>query len=359
MIFYKDSTFHFYEIFNPETGALLRSDVIENGQESSIPAPMRSFPELIDVGVMGHCHAAKYGLCKDFGVDCYQMGSSRIRSNLPLAKYKLLLEQCKGRVYQIVLGGSGDPVKHEHFAELIKLTRQAGIVPNLTTTGFQLTDYEASLISEYCGAVAVSYYSRLDESFRETSEIPLNAIRKLKKAGCKVNVHFVLSNETIKDALYRINNNLFPEGINGVIFLLYKPVGEGVPEKVLSASSPEYRELLALIQEDQNKFRIGFDTCQTPALRQICDRLNPKSIEPCEAARFSMYVDSDFMAYPCSFACHSKDFQVDLDNLSVLEAWNSVHFQNFRNTQDNACVGCTQTNCCKCVLGHVLDICPV
>lgn len=57
MIYSFDKKYNFFEIFNDKTGAMLRSNVIISGKESVAPT-MRSFPELIDVGIMGHCHAA-------------------------------------------------------------------------------------------------------------------------------------------------------------------------------------------------------------------------------------------------------------------------------------------------------------
>ena len=50
MIIYKDEVFGFFEIFNEENGTLFRSDI--NG----VDPVMRSFPELLDVGIMGHCN---------------------------------------------------------------------------------------------------------------------------------------------------------------------------------------------------------------------------------------------------------------------------------------------------------------
>ena len=46
MIIYKDEKFRFCEIFNEENGTLIRSDI--NG----IEPVMRSFPELLDVGIV-------------------------------------------------------------------------------------------------------------------------------------------------------------------------------------------------------------------------------------------------------------------------------------------------------------------
>ena len=74
MIYYKDNRFSFIELFNDETGTLIRSNVLEHGVETKQLPLMRSFPELIDIGIMGACNAGKSGLCRNAGVDCYQLG---------------------------------------------------------------------------------------------------------------------------------------------------------------------------------------------------------------------------------------------------------------------------------------------
>lgn len=46
----------FVSMFDPKTGFYARSGVIdENGKDTGVDPFMTSYPELIDVGVMGHC----------------------------------------------------------------------------------------------------------------------------------------------------------------------------------------------------------------------------------------------------------------------------------------------------------------
>ncbi|MDR1397760.1 MAG: hypothetical protein LBJ14_08515 [Desulfarculales bacterium] len=357
MIFYRDERYNFFEIFNENTGSLLRSNLIVSGKESSVPARLRTFPELIDVGIMGHCHAAYSNLCQSFGVDCYQNGHSYSSRNLSLESYKLILEQCRRRVFQIVLGGIGDPNKHENFDKILELTRHENIIPNLTTSGFNLSDDEAQLISYYCGAVAVSFYSKLDKNFDETSMITELAVKKLINFGCKVNIHYVLSNTTINDAIYRLRKKKFPNGINAVIFLLYKPIGEGKIDKVIDVTGYEYLTLLDTIESIDFDFRIGFDTCQSPALRRFCTTISQNTIESCEASRFSMYIGNDYRAYPCSFAYSNSCLNLNLNDISIQDAWDSFEFSSFRDRQEKMCFGCNIRNCSGCALDNGVTIC--
>ena len=153
MIFYKDEQYRFYEIFNEENGTLIRSDI--NG----IDPVCRSFPELLDVGIMGHCINGHY--CKMAGIDCYQKGASLKTPHMTIADFAFIAKQAAGKTFQIALGGAGDPNKHPDFQQILKICRHYRIVPNLTTSGWEIIDNEIQAIKNYCGAVAVSWYSRL------------------------------------------------------------------------------------------------------------------------------------------------------------------------------------------------------
>lgn len=350
MIYYKDEKYCFVELFNESSGMLVRSDILEQGQETGQVPKMRSFPELIDIGIMGSCIAGKAGICRSAGIDCYQCGPLSSNTDMNLLEYEHIIKQCGGRVFQVALGGAGDPNKHKQFEDILCLTRKAGIVPNYTTSGYQLTEEEAQLTKTYCGAVAVSYYSRLDECENETNPDTITAIRKFVCAGCTTNIHYVLSRNNIKEALYRVKNNLFPNGINAVVFLFYKPVGLARKDYVLDFKNQDYIELLYEISQACCGWKYGFDTCQSPAICQYAKWVAPEAIEFCEAARFSMYIDSRCIAYPCSFGCEHVEFSVDLRKHTIQEAWDSEQFAAFRNEQGALCA---VDRCRSCALGLV------
>lgn len=350
MIYYRDKKYCFVELFNESTGTLVRSDVLEHGQETGQTPEMRSFPELIDIGIMGSCIAGKTGICHSVGIDCYQCGSLSDNTDMSLSEYEYIIKQCGGRVFQVALGGAGDPNKHKQFGSILRLTRETGIVPNYTTSGYQLTDEEIQLTKKYCGAVAVSYYSKLDEHGSESNSGTITAIRKFIDAGCTTNIHYVLSRKNIKEALYRVRNNLFPKGINAVIFLLYKPVGLASKNHALDFKNQDYIQLLSEISRACSDWKYGFDTCQSPAIYQHAKWVAPEVVEFCEAARFSMYIDSRCIAYPCSFGRERPEFSVDLRTQTIQEAWDSKQFAAFRNKQGSLH---TIGGCRSCALGLV------
>ena len=350
MIFYKDEKYNFFEIFNEKNGWLFRSDI--NGMDP----PMRSFPELLDVGIMGHCVSSDY--CTKAGIDCYQNGHSIDSPHMKYEDFLSIVKQSSGKVFQIALGGAGDPNKHPQFAEILKTCRDFGIVPNLTTSGFNLSIDEIDLIKKYCGAVAVSWYSRLRKG-KESNPKTILALETLIKANCTVNIHYVVSNDTIGEAIYRMENNLFPRGINAVIFLLYKPVGLGVEEKTIKLNNKHLKTFLSLATEREHPFRIGFDTCFTPAIMSFSNYVEPICIDNCEAATFSMYIDSQMNCYPCSFGIWDNSFSESLNDKKLQEIWLGKAFTSFRRRKKEKCLNCEKYSYCKggCKLDISIDLC--
>lgn len=350
MIIYKDEVFGFFEIFNEKNGTLIRSDV--NG----VDPVMRSFPELLDVGIMGHCDSGEY--CINAGVDCYQSGQTIYAPHMTIENFSKIAKQAAGKTFQIALGGAGDPNKHPKFENIMKICRVFRIVPNMTTSGFFLTDKEVQLIKKYCGAVAVSWYSRLING-RETNPETIQAVERLIQVGCTTNIHYVVSKDTINEAIIRLEMNLFPRGINAVVFILYKPVGNGVTEKVLKHTDVRLERFFSLVTEKKYSYRIGFDTCFTPAILCRANTIPTASIDACEAATFSMYIDSQMNCFPCSFGIWDKRISESLDEKMLREIWMGEKFTEFRMRKKRKCINCGHRQLCQdgCRLGVDIDLC--
>ena len=354
---YYDKENKFLEIFDTDTGAYIRTGVIKDGKDTNIDPFMRFFPGLLDVGIMGGCKAASSGLCKAGGSlsGCYQGARPYNPDNdMKLEDYKKIVDEgAKHGLMQIALGGAGNPNDHAHFEEICKYTREHDIVPNYTTAGIGLTDKMAEITKEYCGAVAVSWYKQ---------QFTVDALRKFISKGCKTNIHYVLSKETINDAISLLENhtlsyqdsedkeqvfNLEQEHINAIIFLLYKPVGLGKVENMLTLADDKnnIERFFDLVSSKSHCFKIGFDSCSIPAVLNYSKNVDLNSVDTCEGGRFSAYISADMTMVPCSFD-QSHKWGVSLREHSVLEAWKSSEFENFRNHMRNACPNCEKCEAC-------------
>ena len=338
---YCDKKYKFFEKFNTETGFYIRSGVLAKNSEGKIVETkidpfMRSYPSLLDIGVMGECQHGQRGLCLKASTDCYQSGSKLKKSNMSFTDYESILKQCKGSVFQIALGGRGDVNKHEDFDKLIKLSRDYDIVPNYTTSGFNLTDDEVATTKKHVGAVAVSMYNQ---------PYTYDAISMFIDANIKTNIHFVLSKKSIDEAINLIKTDSFPKGINAVVFLLYKPVGEGQDKFVLDVNDSKVINFFNLIDEFKGSYKIGVDSCSIPGIINLTKKINTVFVDTCEGARFSAYISSEMEIVPCSFDQTSK-WGIDLKNNTIKEAWNSDLFNQFRYSLKNSCMSCIDRKEC-------------
>lgn len=334
----------FVSMFNPDTGFYMRSGVIdENGKDTGVDPFMTSFPELIDIGVMGHCVHGASGLCIKSGVQCYQNGLKTKFPNMSFENFKRIVNECKGKTFQFALGGRGDVDQHEDFEKILRYCRENGIVPNFTSSGLGFTDEIVALCKELCGAVAISWY-RQEHTYR--------AIQMLLDAGVKTNIHYVLGNNSIDEAIERLKNNDFPKGISSVIFLLHKNVGLGQDSNVLSADDPKVKEFFEVIDTGEFNFQIGFDSCTIPGVINFTRNINADTYDTCEGGRWSMYITSDMKALPCSFDNQEMRWAYDISNDTIQNAWNSEQFEEFRSHFKNSCKGCSRR--CECMGG-----CPI
>lgn len=328
-----DKKNRYISMFNPDTGFYMRSGILdEHGKDTGVDPFMSSFPELIDVGIMQTCVCAK-----QCNVDCYQKAIDRTGENMSVENFKRILEECKGKCFQFALGGAGDVDTHENFEEILSLCREYDIVPNFTTSGIAMTKEKAEICKEYCGAVAVS------EHFAPYTD---RAIDMLIEAGVKTNIHYVLSSRTIQDATAKLMLDGFKDGINAVVFLLYKPVGLGRIENVINANDPRVIDFFRAVDNFNGKHKIGFDSCTVPALINFTEKINPDSFDTCEGGRWSMYITSDMKALPCSFDNQDMKWAYDISNDTIQHAWDSEVFEDFRNHFRNSCPECKKRNQC-------------
>lgn len=328
---------NFISYFNEKTGEYIRSGIIEDGKDTGRDPFMASFPELLDIGIMGHCLHGKSGLCMAAGVECYQDGLHADNKNMTLNDFRKIAEQCKNQTYQFALGGCGDPDQHEEFEEILKICKEYCIVPNFTTSGLGMTEDIAKICKQYCGAVAVSWYR---------SDYTIRAVEMLIKAGVKTNIHYVLHKESVREAICLLKTKTFPKGINAVIFLLHKPVGLGTREKSINQKNEDFIEFIKYVSEERLEYKIGFDSCTVPALINHLGTIDVDSLDTCEGARWSAYVTSDMKMLPCSFDNQEQRWAVDLRTHTIKQAWESSEFENFRDHFRNACPSCEKREQC-------------
>lgn len=106
-------------------------------------------------------------------------------------------------------------------------------------------------------------------------------------------------------------------------------------------------------------YKVGFDTCFTPAILRWADTVPKTCIDACEAATFSMYIDSQMNCYPCSFGIWDKSVSESLSDKTLQEIWLGKKFAAFRNWKKEKCINCNQQVLCQggCKIRANIDLC--
>lgn len=291
---------------------------VANGKEitfgkSGFPDPfMLDYPNLIDIGIMGHC----LNKCKF----CYQGGQEQ--PNMKLEDFRRIIDESKTYTNQVALGGRGDPNLHENFGDIVEYARENIVVPNYTTSGLGLTSDHIE-ISKMCGAVAVSDYDQ---------EFTYSALQRLMDSDIKTNLHFLLSKKSLEKAVNIFKGRDVWDGkidldrLNAVIFLLFKPQGRGRELKDWILTNEDLKEFMDLRMEGKTNFKIGMDSCLVNRLSQTTTltKLEEIFLDTCEAARMSCYISPDMIFMPCSFADKDK-YGISLKDISIEDAWKQSH----------------------------------
>lgn len=105
------------------------------------------------------------------------------------------------RPFQIAIGSEGEPTIHPQFTDFLRTVYNTGVVPNYTTNGIVLSNYDDTWCREilkatrnYVGGVAVSFGNK---SIRGKA---INAIENLVVYGdCKVMIHHLISDKKSVD----------------------------------------------------------------------------------------------------------------------------------------------------------------
>lgn len=326
--------------FSKKSGKFIRWGLYLGGEDIEVKySPLG--PEIADIEISTICHGPNNKPCSW----CY-------KSNIAQGKYMTLDEYKKvlkvlnhnHTLTQVALG-IGDIDSNPDLEKIIKYTRyEMGIIPNITINGFRMNDYYYDLLSKYCGAVSVSRYD--DTVMTETIKnlYLYNRFKTENSTLQGINIHMILCNDTFESCMNFVKNiytqNKLRSYVNAIIFLTMKPVGCRNNFKS-NITEEQHKELIDYCLE--NDIPIGFDSCGCyNFLKSIQNHKNFEYFnmlaEPCESSLFSIYVNVDGYAYPCSFyeqtVTDKESYPYLLfDNTDLMmDVWFNEKFNSFRKT---------------------------
>jgi organic radical activating enzyme len=278
----------YWTLFDRTTGNKVRLST-----NNTVEAYTKStYPELVDIHLTSFCRAG----C----TWCYQASTKDGQHGDRLDILRTIAALSQMGVFEIAYGG-GEPTDHPNFAEIIRYTKERGIVPNFTTYSVKWTlDPEiVKAVSEHVGAIGVSVHNEKD--LNKVNKIGENLTKTLKAQGQRyvrvpnlVAQHVVGSVGLVETA--NILERCWEEGIH-VLLLGYKNVGFG--SKFTPHDMEGIDTILRLRQQrkepswNANFSMLGVDTAFVQQFGSVLDELEiPKVLVTSDEGKFSMYIDA-------------------------------------------------------------------
>jgi len=177
----------------------------------------------------------------------------------------------------------------------------------------------------------------------------ISAINKFIDSGIKTNIHFVVSKETFPLAIRILkgediwNGKIPLDKLNAVVFLLFKPQGNGADKQYLCLDKYEIKMFADLLLQPKTKFKVGCDSCminKVSGVRKLT-KTEKVCVDTCEGGRMSCYISPDMKFMPCSFGCKEiYGTDINIDN-SIKDIWkNGKSFIKFREVLENNPMTC-------------------
>jgi MoaA/NifB/PqqE/SkfB family radical SAM enzyme len=330
-------------VFDTSTGFTARWG--NSKDENPVMCPLG--PEIADIEISTICHGI--GKTMETRVPCSWCYKSNTGTgeNMSFETFSGVLSKMKN-LDQVALG-IGDIDGNPDLWRIMQLSRDHGVIPNVTVNGMGIDQETAQRLAKLCGAVAVSHYG---------DDLCFNAVNALSEAGLKqVNIHKLLSKETLASCfrlIDQVKTDSRLKGLKAIVFLMLKPKGDR--NKLHGIDSlEEYRALLDYACK--KGVGVGMDSCSAPMALKSLPAAFADSVEPCESGLFSIYVNVKGEIFPCSFTEGTPGWETGINVLAVsdfrAEVWYSPRLVAWRSNLIKSADGCVCDKKADC------RVCPV
>jgi len=304
--------------FNKTTGFFARWGKTEDED----PQMSNEGPEILDMEISDICTGINGKPCKF----CYKSNTGSGK-NMSFDTFKTIFHKMPKTLCQIAFG-IGSVNTNPVLFKILQYTRDNGVIPNITING-EATDEELKILADVCGAISVSKYNPKDVCY--------NAVEKLTKNHNQINIHQLLSKNTLDDCyelIEDIKKDKRLKKLNAVVFLFLKPKGKRNNYKCVDRK--EYKRLVDCLFE--NNIPFGFDSCTANLfLETIENKSNydtlKDSCEACESGLFSSYINVEGKYFHCSFTEGEKGWKgIDIVACKdfLKDVWQAEETQKFR-----------------------------
>jgi len=335
---------------SPDGSSERVEECLEAAKTTTAPPRSLAAPETIHFSVTGRCDQACAG--------CFysaRPGSNVSAEHAPWELFERVVREAeKARVFQIALGG-GEPLLHPRVVEMVRLSREHRLVPNLTTNGNRLTrDLAVALKEAGLGQVQISLNGATEATNARTRpnfRSAMAAIEVCRQVGLHFGVNFLVTRSSLEElpTVVNLGRRLGAASIN---LLRPKPpttAGDWLARESLNAAG--YRKVARILRQvssHQPSVRITLDASLTFLLTdRTPEQLYRSGVWGCCAARKFVTILQDGAVLPCS---HVRWSDASIND-GLMQAWRESRvfalFRTQEETMRGQCAGCAYLELCK------------
>ena len=272
-------------------------------------------PEIVEIEISTVCH-------RGCGF-CYKENNAR-GHNMAYSTFESIIHMLPPTVNQVTLA-VGDIDANPELSRMLSLLRERRISCTITINGERMTPDLYDLLAEYCSAISISLYDR-STAYTAITEFVKRGVKQLSLQVILAEEHLELIRDIIFDML-KGDLQLY-----SLMFVVLKPLGRMKDLHPIK----DYDALVPLLDYALARgLRIGMDACSRNFQMDFLsssvffEHWKRQSFS-CEAGSFSLYLNVDGVAFPCSLLAAQglTGIQRDLKNFAPI--WNHKELVELR-----------------------------
>jgi pyrroloquinoline quinone biosynthesis protein E len=282
---------------------------------------------------------------------CYAGLHEEDAGSLPFDRIRALIDEWAGMgVFQLALGG-GEPLMSPKFAPVVRHARNHGIVPNVTTNGWLVTEELMNEVADGLGELRMS----LNDAVTVNTQLLEEKARLLGARGVRFGFNLIVTKRNI-DRLASLLHWACAQGAATINLIRPKPAPGNARWYAENALTPEdSRRLAAMLKSFEPLFaqtNLTVDCAFSFLFHgQPADELHARGVAGCAMGERFATVKWNGDVYPCSHL-HGEAFNAgNVRRHSFREIWEaSAVFTRVRrklNGVEGSCGSCGHNAFCK------------
>jgi radical SAM protein with 4Fe4S-binding SPASM domain len=285
---------------------------------------------------------------------CYKSSSTDFAGDLSLTQIKNIINVLSEmKIFSVAFGG-GEPFARKDIFEIAEYTRNNGIIPNVTTNGFYITEKNA----EKCKIFGHMHVS-LDLPNKDFDKLKnvgafqaaVRAIDLLNQQKMHIGINCVISRSNFDDLEELVKFSL-SKNIKDISFLRFKPIGRADKQYLkMKLTNEQNIKLFPLLKKLTKKYKIisQVDCSMTPLMCYHKPNLKIMDFygaQGCEGGNLFIEIKEDASIRACSFSNFYGN-----SALKLKQIWDqSEYLTKYRdviNSLEEPCLSCKYSEICR------------